>query len=63
MSKVVIITDSTAYLPQQYIEQYGIRVIPLTLTWEGKNYRDGLDIQPDEFYEKMKTTSAIPTTS
>ncbi|HOD43353.1 MAG TPA: DegV family protein [Anaerolineaceae bacterium] len=63
MSRVVIVTDSTAYLPQTYVDQYGIGVLPLTLTWEGKTYRDGVDIQPDEFYERMKTTTAMPTTS
>ncbi len=31
MAKVKIFTDSTAYLPQEYVDQYGIEVIPLTL--------------------------------
>ena len=35
MSPVKIITDSSAYLPETYVKQYGIQVLPLTLHWEG----------------------------
>jgi len=39
MSKVLILTDSTAYLPETYIQTLPIRVTPLVLNWEGKTYR------------------------
>jgi len=54
MAKVQIITDSSAYLPNQYVEQYGFDVIPLTLNWEGKSLRDGVDITAEEFYLQLK---------
>jgi DegV family protein with EDD domain len=63
MPGVSIITDSTAYLPKQYIEQYDIDVIPLTLLWEGKSYRDGVDITATELYTRLKTAATLPTTS
>jgi DegV family protein with EDD domain len=63
MKKVVIVTDSTSYLPQNYIDEYGISVVPLTLNWEGKSYRDGIDIKPDEFYTRLAKSSTLPTTS
>ncbi len=63
MSKVIIVTDSTTYLPEDYIKQYAIRVIPLTLHWEDKTYRDGIDITPDEFYARLANSKSIPTTS
>lgn len=63
MSKIAIITDSTAYLPQEYLEQYRITVTPQILIWEGQTYRDGVDIQPGEFYERLKTAKIMPTTS
>jgi len=63
MAGVKIITDTTAYLPQQYIDEYQIGVIPLMLTWQGKTYRDFYDIRAGEFYERLKTADELPTTS
>ncbi len=63
MSKIAFVTDSTAYIPQELIEAHNITVLPQILVWEDKTYRDGLDIQPAEFYERLKTTKTMPTTS
>ncbi len=63
MSGVTIITDSSAYLPKEYIAKYDIDVIPLTLVWEGKSYRDGIEISADEFYTKLAKADTLPTTS
>lgn len=63
MPKVKIITDSSAYLPQKYIDQYDITVLPLYLIWDGKSYRDGLDIQATEYYTRQAQSSTLSTTS
>jgi len=63
MKKVAIITDSTAYLPDEIIDELGTYVVPLTLHWGEENFRDGVDIRAEEFYERMKKTDLIPTTS
>jgi DegV family protein with EDD domain len=63
MNKVVVITDSSAYLPQKYVDELGVVVLPLTLNWEGVNYRDGVDILPDEFYTRLAKSSTLPITS
>jgi DegV family protein with EDD domain len=63
MNKVAIVTDSTAYLPKEYIDTLPIRVVPLTLNWDGKSYRDGIDIQPNEFYTRLAKSNTLPTTS
>jgi DegV family protein with EDD domain len=63
MSKVAIITDSTAYIPPELLKEYNIAVAPLELIWGDVTYRDGVDIQPDEFYIRLKKASTIPTTS
>lgn len=63
MVKVKIITDSTAYLPKQYVDQYGIEVIPLTVNWDGKSFRDGVDILAGEFYTQLKDSNSLPTTN
>lgn len=63
MTKVRIVTDSSAYLPQSLVEQYGISVVPLNLIWGDKTYRDGVDIQADEFYRLLAESDDFPTTS
>ncbi len=63
MSKVAIVTDSTAYLPDDVLKEYSITVTPQILIWGNETFQDGVDIQPDEFYRKLKTAKTMPTTS
>lgn len=63
MSKVAIVTDSTGYLPPEYLEKYVIRVAPQVLIWGQETLLDGVDIQPDEFYRRLKGASIMPSTS
>ena len=63
MSKIRIVTDSTADLPKELIEKYQIEVLPLTVTLNGVSYRDKVDISEDEFYQLMCNTADFPTTS
>jgi DegV family protein with EDD domain len=63
MSKVALVTDSTTYLPQEYVDKYHINVIPVVMIWSGRELRDGVDIQPDEFYTRLESAAEMPTTS
>ncbi len=63
MSKVAVVTDSTAYLPNEILNQYNISVVPLSIIWDGHDYRDGIDILPGEFYERLTNSKVMPTTS
>jgi DegV family protein with EDD domain len=63
MSKVAVITDSTAYLPQDLRKQYNITVMPQVLIWGDDIFSDGVNIQPEEFYTRLKTAKVMPTTS
>jgi DegV family protein with EDD domain len=62
-NKVAIVTDSTAYLPEEIIEQYNISITPLGVIWGADVYRDGVDILPDEFYRRLTNSKTMPTTS
>jgi DegV family protein with EDD domain len=62
-NKVAIVTDSTAYLPPDCIKQYHISITPLSVIWGEEVYQDGVDIQPAEFYTRLKTSKVMPTTS
>lgn len=63
MNPVIIVTDSSAYLPQEVLDSLPVRVIPLTLCWDGKDYRDGVDIHAAEFYTRLANSNTLPTTS
>lgn len=62
-NKVAIVTDSTAYLPEEYLKQYNITVTPLSVIWGNETYRDGVDILPNEFYKRLAESKVMPTTS
>lgn len=63
MSKIAIVTDSTAAIPAELVAAYNITVAPLLLIWGEKTFLDGIDIQPEEFYEKLTQSKVTPTTS
>ena len=63
MPPVMIVTDSSAYLPSELVASHPIRVIPLTLNWDGQTFRDGVDIGATEFYSRLSQSRTIPTTS
>jgi len=63
MSKIAIVTDSTANLPDKYLQEYPIHITPLLLIWGEETFHDGVDITPKEFYTRLEKSSVIPTTS
>ena len=67
MQKVAIVTDSVANLTRELVEQYGIGIVPISIYFQGKVYRDWVDITPTEAYElvlqdpeKFTTSPASP---
>jgi DegV family protein with EDD domain len=63
MNNIAILTDSTANLPAEWVEQYAIRVIPLKIHWGNETYLDGIDLTPEEFYMRLSNSKHLPTTS
>lgn len=60
---IKIITDSTSDIPRDMAEQLGIRVVPIYVRFDDKIYRDGVDIESDEFYKMLTTSPKHPATS
>jgi len=60
-----IVTDSGTdiSLSPEQLAELNINIVPLTVTLEGKTYREGVDITPDEFYRLLETTQRFPSTS
>ncbi len=63
MTKIAVVTDSTAYIPNELCNGYQLHTIPLQVIWGEESYRDGIDIQPLEFYTRLKTAKVMPSTS
>ena len=61
--RIVVATDSSAYIPEQALEGLDIRVIPLWLLWDDDRFRDGVDIDPATFYHRLRESRTFPTSS
>ncbi len=61
--RVAVVTDSTAYLPKEVQERLNITVIPLNVLWGEEVLKDGVDIMPSEFYERLQSAKLMPKTS
>jgi fatty acid-binding protein DegV len=63
MSKIAVVTDSTTYLPADLVKKHNISIAPQVLIWGDQTYKDGVDIQSQEFFTRLKTSKVMPTTS
>lgn len=63
MSKVMIVTDSTANIPAGLLNGMPVKSLPLQVIWNGNILKDGIDIQPSEFYQRLTTEKNMPSTS
>jgi len=60
---VAVLVDSSSGITKDIAEKYHVRLVPLHLVWDDRDYRDWVDIAPKEFYARLKTTKTWPTTS
>lgn len=58
-----IVTDSSCDLPSGLIEQYGIRVLPCYVVVDDQTFKDGVEIQADDFYRRLLADGRTPTTA
>lgn len=63
MSRIIIVTDSTADLTEQEIQNFNIHVVPLNITIQEEHYLDGETITKEEFKNKMIASSELPMTA
>jgi DegV family protein with EDD domain len=59
--KIAILVDSCSDVPKQYRDEYNMYVAPLTIIYKDAEYRDGIDIQPEDVYARF--SEEIPSTS
>jgi DegV family protein with EDD domain len=58
-----VVTDSTADLPKEWRDRYDIEVVPLKVLFGTETFRDGVDIDNEEFFRKLSAATKLPTTS
>ena len=63
MSRVYIVTDSTADLTEEEVKQFEISIVPMNISIDDKNYIDGVTITKDEFKQKMIESAELPKTA
>lgn len=63
MAKIAFVTDSTSYIPKELMKGHEIHIVPSLVIWSGEELRDGVDIQPNDFYKRLAGAKEVPTTS
>lgn len=63
MTRVAIVTDSTADLPPDLRDQHDISVVPLDVHFGDESFQDQIDLSTDEFMERLARSTALPRTS
>ena len=62
-NKVAIVTDTTACIPREMVEEYGIKLVPIVFIFGDESYRDGIDMSASEFYARLRQVEKLPTTA
>ncbi|MBM3940185.1 MAG: DegV family protein [SAR202 cluster bacterium] len=60
---VRVVTDSTSDLPTDLVAEHGITVVPLNVHFGAETLRDGVDITPDAFFQRLPGSRVLPKTS
>ncbi len=61
--KIAVVTDSTAYLPEDLRKRLQIHIVPLAVTIDGQDYDEEIDLTSKEFYDKVRGDGPLPKTS
>jgi DegV family protein with EDD domain len=60
---VAVITDTSADLPDAVLDRHHISMVPLQVVFGASTFRDRVELRPEEFYRRLRTTAQLPTTS
>ena len=63
MSSIRIVTDSTAALPDDWLKDHKVAVVPLLVNIESEVYKESVEITNREFYARLRKVQELPTTS
>ena len=60
MNKVKIVVDSTVDLSEELYKKLDLLVLPLNVNFGEETFKDGVDITPDEIYDRVEKTKKLP---
>jgi DegV family protein with EDD domain len=60
---VAVITDTSADLPDAVLDQHHITLVPLQVMFGDSTFRDRVELKPEEFYHRLRSSVELPTTS
>lgn len=63
MSKIRIVTDSGSDLSPELCAEFGIKVVPLSITFGSDEFKDGVNLSKPEFYERLAQSKQMPFTT
>ena len=63
MTRIRVVTDSASDLPGEYAKRLDIDVVSLTIRFGDEEFTDGVDLSPDVFWAKCKSSKTLPETS
>ncbi|SCY66583.1 DegV family protein [Alkaliphilus peptidifermentans] len=63
MSKIQLVIDSTAYISKDFAKKHDIKMVPLSVNFEGTLSEEGFPGEFDEFFERLANSNDFPTTS
>ncbi|MGO1072138.1 DegV family protein [Lysobacter sp. CA199] len=63
VQRVAVVTDSAADLPDELAERYGLHVVPVRVSVDGRDYLDKIGLATAEFYRRMAVAADLPRTS
>ncbi len=61
--RTAVVTDSTAYLPEEVRKEYNIHMIPLNVIFGNESYQEEVEMKTEDFYDKIKHSGELPKTS
>ena len=60
---IALLTDTSCDLPESFLREYNIHMIPVRVFFDGVEFLDKITIFPEEFYKRLKNAKSIPKTS
>ena len=61
--QIHVVTDSTCDLHPTIIRRDAVTVVPLSVLFGSKVFKDGVDLMPDDFYSMLRESDVFPSTS
>ncbi|HEX2219571.1 MAG TPA: DegV family protein, partial [Gemmatimonadales bacterium] len=60
---VAVVADTSADLPDPVLDRHHIALVPLQVVFGQETFRDRVELKPEEFYQRLRTSRELPTTS